>query len=278
MRGALTSHHFLLTQYRIKRRLVATFCFCVICLGKLYPFLGRNSDYSTPTSVHREYVDDTMVKSTTTSPVHPSDPIALKKHVAVSAVLVRDTSDVGKLTGRKISIVPEGADRTVASHHRAFPRLVYIDDDAAHLNNSALGRPNKTLDIHVDSQSLKAMERIADDDNYWEISEYAGRDRIEGISKKAYPSSKADKCVPMAKWQTMSHPACNVLHEIDNTRIGEFLHLGTGYSNDVFRVTDHNGKYLALKLLSPKDVAKDYATIVSVAAVILHMILVRVLQ
>jgi len=127
---------------------------------------------------------------------------------------------------------------------------------------------NKTQDIKVDSQLLEAMERIADDANYEEISEYAGRDWISGLVNKSYPSNKADNCVPMSTWQTMSHPNCNVLHEIGKTRIGELIHLGSGFSNDVFRVTDDGGKYLALKLLSPKDVVEDYATIVSVATVI----------
>jgi hypothetical protein len=223
-----------------------------------------------------------MEKFVMASPVHPSDPVAnLKKHVPASSVLERDTSGVGKLTSRQNSTLPEGAGSNVVSHCRAFPRLVYIEDDAKifkYSNNFTFGRLNKTQDIHVDSQLLKAMKRIADDANYREISEYAGRDWIMGLRNKSYPSNKADNCVPMATWQTMSHPNCNVLHEIDKTRIGELLHLGSGFSNDVFRVTDDGGKYLALKLLSPKDVVEDYATIVSVATAILYIIPVRVLR
>jgi hypothetical protein len=137
--------------------------------------------------------------------------------------------------------------------------------------HDTLGRRNKTRDIDVDDRSLKATKRIANDDNYVEISEYSGRDWIRGLVNSAYPSDKTDNCVPMSTWQTMSHPNCNVLHEIDKTRIGELLHLGSGYSNDVFRVTDDGGKYLALKLLSSKErVVEDYATIVSAATVILY--------
>ena len=122
------------------------------------------------------------------------------------------------------------------------------------------------------------MTRIADDANYVEVSEYAGRDRIRGLVNSAYPSNKSDNCVPLSTWQTMSHPSCNVLHEIDKTRFGELLHLGSGFSNDVFRVKDDGGKYLALKLLLPKErVIEDYVTIVSVATFILYNIPVRVL-
>ena len=261
-------NHCLLTQYRRKRRLVIV-CFCVIYLRTLYPSLV--SDYSTSIIVHREEVDDNMKKFVTTSPAHQSDPVAnLKKHFPASAVLERDTLGDGKIISRQNSTLLEGAASNGISHRRAFPRLVFIENDAAmhdtrfsrilSVSRRKFGILNKTQDIKVDSRLLEAMKRIADDANYEEISEYAGRDWISGLVNKSYPSNKADNCVPMSTWQTMSHPNCNILHEIDKTRIGEL--------NDVFRVTDDGGKYLALKLLSPKDVVEDYATIVSVATVI----------
>ena len=263
--GGVTTHHCLFTQSRrIRRLLVVAVCFCVIYLRTLYQLLVPDEDDSTSTSIivqhHHPFIRHFSSR-------------AKKQHVPASAVLVRDYTlgGVGKPTSRRQnSTLPEGADVRVLSRPRgAFPRLLYIDDDAT--MHDTLGRRNKTRDIDVDDRSLKATKRIADDDNYVEISEYSGRDWIRGLVNSAYPSDKTDNCVPMSTWQTMSHPNCNVLHEIDKTRIGELLHLGSGYSNDVFRVTDDGGKYLALKLLSSKErVVEDYATIVSAATVILY--------
>ena len=75
------------------------------------------------------------------------------------------------------------------------------------------------------------MERIADIVNYEEISEYAGRNWIRGLVNKAHPANKADNSLSLSTWQTLSHQNCNVLHK---TRIGELLHLGSSFSNNVF--------------------------------------------
>ena len=186
---------------------------------------------------------------------------------------------------RRVSASPSSPrsadDADVTGRRRTFPRLVHLED--LPYGDVVVARPHPSAERGakkrrgvkkrgelVDERSRKTRKRIEDDVNYIDVGDRA-RDWVRGLDND--PSSQGrDVCVPMSTWQTGSYPTCNLLHELDlggKARVDGARYRGSGYFNDVFRVTDEgrrrgrnrpppsNGtsapaaSFLALKVLSP---------------------------
>jgi hypothetical protein len=155
---------------------------------------------------------------------------------------------------RRVSASPSSPrsadDADVTGRRRTFPRLVHLED--LPYGDVVVARPHPSAErgakkrrgvkkrgVLVDERSRKTRKRIEDDVNYIDVGDRA-RDWVRGLDND--PSSQGrDVCVPMSTWQTGSYPTCNLLHELDlggKARVDGARYRGSGYFNDVFRVTD----------------------------------------